>query len=335
MHDIISKVLYSLPETIAALARAVAPCRAADMDFTGLARLSADYPATGQRPRYGDMLWECRLNDGTPVLIVIEFQSRIDHLMPLRLLQYTGSAWLEWARVNGLTAGTGIPLILPVLVYGGRRRWTPPMKLAGLMPVAGPRWLATQPRFEYLLLEERRGGTADLPEDNLVTELLAVARARGRRAIIGAVSRLRDRMDEDEGGALDQAVAEWLKSVIADLDAGLGAELETAGTTREVMEVIKPKTKWAVRWYEDGVDEGREQGIKQGIEQQLRLLHRLVEHRFGGEAVRKLAEASGPPPDPDFVEAVFAAAIDCDTTDEFVAWMSEHPAPSPSVIPPA
>lgn len=101
------------------------------------------------------------------------------------------------------------------------------------------------------------------------------------------------------------------------------------------MEVIKPKTKWAVRWYEDGVDEGREQGIERGIKQQLRLLRRLVDRKFGGEAVRTLAAASAPPPDPDFVEAVFGAAIDCDTADEFVAWMSAHPAPTPSVVPPA
>ncbi len=151
------------------------------------------------------------------------------------------------------------------------------------------RWLATQPRFEYLLLEERRGGT-----------------------------------------------------VKPDLDAGLGAELETAGTTREVMEVIKPKTKWAVRWYEDGVDDGREQGIKQGIkqgieegivraiEQQWQLLHRLVERKFGVEAARKLAEASAQTPRPDFDE-VFAAAMDCDTAGEFVAWMGAHAAPSTPV----
>ncbi len=73
------------------------------------------------------------------------------------------------------------------------------------------RWLATQPRFEYLLLEERRGGTGDLPENNLVTEL---------------------------------------------------------------------------------VKQGIEQGIVRAIEQQWRLLHRLVERKFGVEAARKLAEAS-------------------------------------------
>ena len=96
------------------------------------------------------------------------------------------------------------------------------------------------------------------------------------------------------------------------------------------MEVIKPKTKWAVRWYEDGVDDGREQGIKQGIEQaieqQWRLLHKLVERKFGVAAARKLAESAAQTPRPDF-EEVFAAAMDCDTADEFVASMVEHAAP--------
>ena len=104
------------------------------------------------------------------------------------------------------------------------------------------------------------------------------------------------------------------------------------------MEVIKPKTKWAVRWYEDGVDDGREEGIKQGIEQgivraieqQWQLLHRLVERKFGGEAARELAEASAQTPRPDFDE-VFAAALDCDTADEFVASMGAHAAPSTPV----
>ena len=35
MHDATSKVLYSLPETIRALARVMAPSMADQMDFTG------------------------------------------------------------------------------------------------------------------------------------------------------------------------------------------------------------------------------------------------------------------------------------------------------------
>ena len=263
------------------------------------------------------MVWTCRLHDDAAVLIVIEFQSGIDHAMPLRLLQYTTAAWLEWAR-TAAPAGEKVPLVLPVLVYGGRRPWTPPSNLADLFPAVGARWLATQPRYEYLLLEERRGGTTVSPEDNLVGALLSVARARGSEAMVRAVSRLRRWTNEHRGGALDRAVAEWLKSVISGLDAGLEGELAAANTTSEVMEVIKPTGKWAVRWYEDGVDDGR----AQGMEQQLRLLRRLVARKFGGEVAREIVGRVEALRAPDVVGTVFDAAIDCDGTDEFLARVS-------------
>lgn len=318
MHDAVSKVLFSLPDTVEALVRTLAPRRAAETNFSELRRLSAEYPATERRPRYGDMLWICRLHDGAAVLIVIEFQSDIDHAMPLRLLQYTAAAWLEWARVAAPAAGEKVPLVMPVLVYGGRRPWTPPSNLVGLLPPVGARWLATQPRYEYLLLEERRGGTAVSPEGNLVGALLAVARARGSEAMVRAVSRLRRWTHERRGGALDRAVTEWLKSVISGLDAGLEGELAAAKTTSEVMEVIKPTGKWAVRWYEDGLDDGR----AQGTEQQLRLLRRLVARKFGAEVAREIVESVETLAAPDVVGVVFDAAIDCDGADEFLARVS-------------
>ena len=195
--------------------------------------------------------------------------------------------------------------------------------------MAGARWLAGQPRFEYLLLEERRGGTESLPDDNLVAQLVAVARARGRREMVRAVSRLRDRMDgREEGGALDRAVAEWLKSVIADLNAELGPEVKAATTTREVMEVIKPKGKWAIRWYEDGLDEGRaegiEQGIEQGIRQQKRLVRRLVVRRFGADIADRMVPTLDRLSDPERISAIADAILDCETAEEFVARTASH-----------
>ena len=214
---------------------------------------------------------------------------------------------------------------MPVLIYGGRGRWTAPTRLEELLPAANAPWLATQPRFEYLLLEERREGTK-LPKDNLVGQFVAVARARGREEMVGAVGALGEWVageDGDEGGALDRAVAEWLKDVITDLNAALGPELDAATTTREVMEVIKPTGKWAVRWYEDGLDEGRAEGIEQGVDRQLRLLRRLVVRKFGDDAAGRLAEGRSRLRDPEVVEAVFAAAIDCDEAGDFLAQIAD------------
>ena len=331
VHDATSKTLYSLPETIEALALAVAPHMADEMDFTRLARLSTEYAATDQRPRYGDMLWEFHLRDGTPVLIVVEFQSDVDHTMPQRLFQYTGSALLEWTRIRQMKAGDPIPILLPVLIYGGRGRWTPPIRLEELQPPDADR-VATQPRFEYNLVEERRGGTERIPEDNLVGQLLAVGRARGRREMVSAVSRLQERMEgPGEGGALDRAVAAWIRSIVTDLDPALGHELRAAKTTREVMEVIKPKEKWAIRWYEDGLDEGHAEGhakgraegraeaIEQGIRQQQRLVRGLVARRFGADAADRVAAKLDQLSDPERISAVADAVLDCETAEEFIA----------------
>ena len=227
-----------------------------------------------------------------------------------------------------------------MVIYGGRGRWTPPTRLEQLLPTADAYRLATQPRFGYNLVEERRGGTEGIPEDNLIGQFLAVGRARGRGEMVRAVSRLRERMrGPGEGGALDRAVAAWIRSVIADLDAALGHELRAATTTREVMEVIKPKGKWAIRWYEDGLDEGRaeghakgraeglehgvargmERGIEQGIRQQQRLVRGLVARRFGADIADRVARKLDELSDPERISAVADAILDCETAEEFIA----------------
>ena len=158
--------------------------------------------------------------------------------------------------------------------------------------------------------------------------------------MVRAVSRLQERMaGPEEGGALDRAVAAWIKSVIASLDAALGHELRAAKTTREVMEVIKPKGKWAIRWYEDGLDEGRaeghakgraeglehgvtrgmERGIEQGIRQQQRLVRGLVARRFGADIADRVARKLDELSDPERISAVADAILDCETAEEFIA----------------
>ena len=115
--------------------------------------------------------------------------------------------------------------------------------------------------------------------------------------------------------------------MLSDLDAGLASELAAATTTSEVMEVIKPAGKWATLWYEDGVDDGIEQGMERGIEQgmkrQLRLLRRLVVSKFGADAASELDGGDSALRDPDVVEAVFAAAIDCAEAAEFMARVAD------------
>ena len=265
---------------------------------------------------------------GTVLLIVIEFQSTVDHGMPrLRLFEYTARALREWSRPRGLAAGDTVPLVLPLLVYSGKRPWTTPTAFAELRPPTDPEWVAGQPEFQYLLLEERPGGTAPIPDDNLVGELVRLVRARHEDEAIQVLGRLRDRVADNAGGALDRALAARVRLLAMDLQGDRAAHLKTARTMREVMEMIKPTGHWASYWYEDGEEKGIEKGRSQGIEEgrsqgieegRVMLLRQQVGRKFGADAVDRLFEAPERLLDQDRIDALANAVIDCDTAEEFL-----------------
>ena len=90
------------------------------------------------------------------------------------------------------------------------------------------------------------------------------------------------------------------------------------------MEVIKPKEKWAIRWYEDGVDEGRAEGIERGIRQQRHLVRRMVARRFGADTADRVAPRLDELSDPERISAVADAVLDCETAEEFIARTASH-----------
>ena len=168
VHDPTYKESFSFPRMMEELVRALPSRWAHELDFSTLKRLSSEYTSAGRVHRYGDMLWEaCLLEGGGRVLITLEFQNTVDREMPLRVLDYGSSALLDWVRREPLSRGEKVPLLLPIVVYGGRRPWRVPTRLADLLPSAPAELLVNQPLYEYCLLEERRGGTPGLPEGHL------------------------------------------------------------------------------------------------------------------------------------------------------------------------
>ena len=331
MHDSFYKHLFSFRRTIEDLVRACSPYWADRIDFTTLRELSAEYVKGSQHSRYGDMLWEASLRGGEEgkVLIPVEFQSTRDYSIPLRLLDYGTSALVDAVkrRENPLAPGDKADLLLPVLLYSGPRRWNAPTNLADLMPTADPKLLVNQPLYEHFLIEERRGGTSGLPPGSLVTGLVGVVRARTAADVLAALAQLHDWLGDDRDGPLDRALAAWAKRLLTDLHAP-ESELAGAMTLKEVLEVIKPTRKWAKRWYEDGVDEGLEEGLEKGLEEglekgQVLVLRKLATRKFGLDTAGELSRVLDQFMEPERIEEVANAVLDCDTGEEFLARVRE------------
>ena len=90
-HDASYKKIFAHRRTVADLLRGFAGKPARHLDFSTLERLPASFVTEHLGQRHADMLWKIRTADGSwlYLLILLEFQSTVDHEMALRMLDYT------------------------------------------------------------------------------------------------------------------------------------------------------------------------------------------------------------------------------------------------------
>ena len=75
------------------------PRLAADCDFTRLERCNGSYVTDDLREREDDIIWRIGYGDRTLILyLLIEFQSRPDHSMPVRVMSYMALLWQDLIR---------------------------------------------------------------------------------------------------------------------------------------------------------------------------------------------------------------------------------------------
>ena len=116
------------PETLAAL------------DFSTLAKLPAEWVTEDFRRRHGDQVWRIRFKDAAPdagagawLLLLLEFQSRDDPDMALRILGYVVELYRDLEAQGVVRPGTRRPPVLPVVVHNGASPWRAPVEVAELI----------------------------------------------------------------------------------------------------------------------------------------------------------------------------------------------------------
>ena len=77
---------------------------------------------------HSDLLFRTTFDgDDAYLYFLIEHQSSPDDLMAFRMLRYQVRIWERHLKTEPTTSGkTGLPMIVPVVLYQGHRRWTAP-----------------------------------------------------------------------------------------------------------------------------------------------------------------------------------------------------------------
>jgi predicted transposase/invertase (TIGR01784 family) len=291
----------------------------AELDLDSLTLLPASYVSHDLRQRHGDLVWRLRFKDDRwlYVVLLLEFQSAVDRSMAVRMLTYTALLYQKLIAEGVLRERSGLPPVLPVVIYNGRRPWTAPVDVAELIASGRGAALARyQPSQRYFLVDEARVSGPELPSGNLVSALIALETNRDRArapALLGALIDLLRKQDDEE---LTAAFGEWAAQVL--LPRRFGRSVTGPLPRLEEVRAMLAETvqEWTAEWVEQGREQGREQGQRE-------LLCRQAARKFDAAAAERLAARLEGVEDADRLAQVGDWIIECETADALFARLDD------------
>ncbi|MEM7539934.1 MAG: Rpn family recombination-promoting nuclease/putative transposase, partial [Chloroflexota bacterium] len=127
----------------------------AQVDKASLERVNKTFVSPSYDKRESDLIYRVRLKDQDIYIIILtEFQSKVDRLMGLRFAHYILLYYMDY--VNDIKEldkedrerGFKLPVVFPILLYNGSDNWSAPTDLAGLIE-EHPNLGEYRPRFKY------------------------------------------------------------------------------------------------------------------------------------------------------------------------------------------
>ena len=328
--DPIYKRLYAFPAMVEDLLHSLVQEEwIGGVDFQTLQKLPSDYVGDDFRQRYGDAAWRVRLREEEKwlhILVLLEFQSRNDPEMALRILEYTTLLYRELRRNKTLELGGLLPPTLPVVVYNGEPPWVAATNIRELIAPTGPALAALQPSQRFLVLDERHTA-ADSPHlGELTRAVVRLEQSRSEADFKLVVDALLKRLATSNEGGLKRAFADWIRVLSSGLQP-TGEEPMANLSLEDLAMTLEERVKqWPQQWLRKGREQGLREGLEQGLEQGLArgfrheraLLHRQASSKFDAETVGRLAAALEEMSDPERLAEVGEAIVRCETGSELL-----------------
>ena len=282
--DPANKHLFSHPRMVADLLRLLGEPWVDDLDLGQLARLPAEHVADSHRVRREDMPWRVPFKPGTgyppgaAAVVHVEFQSSSHPHMAERLLEY--AALLRRDLLRGPLAT--VPAHVPIVVYNGRARWSPPLQVAERTAWVPDALARFQPRMEFRFVDARTYRGDHVLDGNAARAWLALEAAEAA----GVAAALRHAAGTFAGigdATLSRGFKVWCGGV---LPQRFGDRLRSL---TDMMEKPTMLAETLQEWEEQKLNEGRQEGRLAG-RQEGRLAGRTEGREEERERIRRLAD---------------------------------------------
>lgn len=289
-HDTGYKELFSHPEFVQQLVEGFTPVEIAGlMDFSTLKNHSGNYITPLFEEKFEDVVWSVEVTwEGITqrvfLYILLEFQSRIDSTMPLRLMHYVACFYEHLLKTRETTPRLGLPPVFPMVLYNGTKRWSARQDIYEMVRPEPPEFLrAYQPHLRYYLIDEGRYTDEELiSKETLLSGVFGVENAgHSWEDLQQAVDRIVGIIKADPNKArVDRIITRWIKRHLSRLGIDVGLEqlnslVEDRDMLAENLENLVKKERLA------GMQAGPQKGIQEGrqkgkLEAQREIARKLI-----------------------------------------------------------
>ena len=170
---------------------------------------------------------------------MLEFQFRVEHLMAVRMNMCVGLLY-DWLLRTGQISGRKLPHVVPLVLYGGERKWTAPLELTELIgdSVRGMEGYSNQ--FNYHLAPVQDCGELDPSQRNVADAWFRALRVRDCSPASAALTQLIEVLDGPEHARLRAIITEWflgvvLKMSLPEKDLGQLRKLSDLAEVRQML----------------------------------------------------------------------------------------------------
>jgi len=257
------------------------------LDFERAERIDKSFIDEEYQERESDLIYRIPWgNEEIYVYVLLEFQSTVDRLMALRVLNYVVNLYMDLTRNR--TNLQKLPPIFPIVLYNGEGRWTAATDIADLLQsVPGMGEYALHFRY-FNLAESDFSHERLLKIGNIVSTLfLAETRYEYKRLLVELIA-LFEREEDKRAVSL---LVNWFRQMTLHnrIRREDYAQLHEAyRSSKEVSTVFATTVeKQRQEWRKEGLEEGREEGRKAAMRQT------VVGMKQHGIAIEVIADVTG------------------------------------------
>ena len=277
-HDTGYKYLLSSKKAFIKLVRSFIKAGWAEqIDQASLVRIDKSFILQDFRNKEADVVYRAQMKDRDVIFyVLLELQSRVDYLIPYRLLLYMTEVWRDLFRSTTKKEAErknfSLPVIVPIVLYNSKGSWTVPLNFKETL--AGYEMFGTQALdFQYILINVHSYKEKELLElADLFGAVFLVDQAEDLENIITRLKLLADtikNLDWEEFGLFTS----WVENILTrNMKPDSKKEIvKMLQDTRpeEVEEMISNVERVLKKSYKDAEKHGVEQGILKVAKQML------------------------------------------------------------------